>query len=81
MKSVKFLSSFSHWHVKESPLKRTALKTDVIGPENILFRHVCAFSSLEDLQAGAVKGLNKQSSNEASKKEHAPLCTVLDIQY
>ena len=28
-----FLSSFSHWHVKGFSSKRTALKTDVVGPE------------------------------------------------
>ena len=31
------LSSFSHWRVKGSPLKRKVPKTDVIGPEYILF--------------------------------------------
>ena len=50
-----------------------------VRPENTVFRCVRAFSSLEILQAGTVKGQNKESSNEASKKEPAPLCTVPDI--
>ena len=32
-----FLCPFSYWHVEERSSQHTALKVDVIGPENILF--------------------------------------------
>ena len=44
--------------MKGSPLKCTALKIDVIGPENLLFARVSMHhSAWKNLQAGAVKGL------------------------
>ena len=63
-----FLSSFSHWHVRERIFIKmdSAKSRGVIGPENILFlRRVRGSFSPEILQAGAVKGL-KQNKNQPS---------------
>ena len=55
--------------MKGSSSKRTALKGDVIGPENILFAgNPCIFSP-EILQAGAVKGLNQLGRDESRDRE------------
>ena len=48
--------------MKGSPSKLIALKTNVIGPENILFAGASVHRvSPEILQAGAVKGVNGRS--------------------
>ena len=54
-KSVKFETIkplcllFLRWHVTESPLKRTTLKTDDTGPENLLFSGVSVHHSAQKL--------------------------------
>jgi len=54
-----FCFSFLRWHVKGSPSKHIALKTDVREQENTLFAGSSVHHSApEVLQAEAVKGLN-----------------------
>jgi len=53
------LSSFSHWHAGKFSSKCTALKVDVIGPENIVFAgaimHLSAWKFYRDWGSEGVK--------------------------
>jgi len=54
--------SFSHWHVKWFSSKHTALKTDVIWPETILFASVSMHHSAWTFFTGWVSGWVKGPS-------------------
>ena len=49
--------SFSHWQVKGLSSRRTALKVDVIGPENVLFEGTFLHLSAGNLTGWGSEGV------------------------